>query len=144
LNGDPKGLKREAISTAMGDALPSLAPCFQGEAGGGSVGLTFNASPEGRLDDVKVSGASPAAARCVSARLAQVKLPAFQGNAVPVQFPLNFYQPPPRPAAPPQAPAQPPPIPARAESTGMYAPPTQPTSNTPSGNSPSGSVFVQP
>jgi hypothetical protein len=140
LNGDPKGLKREAIGTALQDALPSLAPCLQGE--GASVGLSFNASPEGRAEEVKITGASPAAERCVSARLAQVKLPSFEGKAVPVQFPLNVYRPPaPRPAEPPPPPPAAPAVPTTAQSTGVYAPaPSQTTTAAP----PSGTVFVQP
>jgi hypothetical protein len=134
LNGDPKGLKREEVSTALQKALPSLAPCLQGN-GGANVGLSFEAAPEGRASNIKVSGASPEAERCVSNALAQVKLPSFEGKAVPLQFPLSVYQTPP-PAAPPPPPAPPPAAP------GAYTPPsTLPTSGSSSG---SGGGFIQP
>src|SRR2546429_4920841 len=66
LNGDPKGLKREDINNALREALPTLAACFQG-AGPPSIGLSFDAEPEGRATNIKVSGASPEGERCVSA-----------------------------------------------------------------------------
>jgi hypothetical protein len=141
LNGDPKGLKREEIGAALESALPSLAPCLQG--GGTGVGLTFDASPEGRAENIKVSGASPETERCVSSTLARIKLPQFEGKAVPLHFPLNVY----RPAAPPPAPVPPAaaaaPTPPAAASTGVYAPSTMPTSKAPP-SSGGGSPFIQP
>jgi hypothetical protein len=139
LNGDPKGLKREEVSTALQKALPALAPCLQG-SGGANVGLSFEAAPEGRAANIKVTGASAEAERCVSNALAAVKLPSFEGKAVPLQFPLNVYQAPP-PAPPPPPPAPPPPAPGAA-----YTPPSAlPTSGAASGNSGGApSTFIKP
>jgi hypothetical protein len=92
LNGDPKGLKREDINNALQQALPTLAGCFQG-AGPPSIGLSFDAEPEGRASNVKVSGASPEGERCVVASLGRVKLPVFEGKAVPVSFPISVFRP---------------------------------------------------
>jgi len=130
LNGDPKGLKREDINNALQQALPTLANCFQG-AGAPSVGLSFDAEPGGRASNIKVSGASPEGERCVSAALAQTKLPAFEGKSVPISFPISVYRPPvPTPAAAVENPA-PVPVtgavqaaPPAGASTSPYAPPT--------------------
>jgi hypothetical protein len=139
LNGDPKGPKREEITSALQKALPSLAPCLENAAG--SVGLSFDASPGGRAQNIKVTGASPATERCVSSTLAQLKLPSFEGAAVPLQFPLNVFRPSPPPPAPtPAAPTAPP---ATATSTGIYAPPSMATSaSAPPSNA--ASNFIQP
>jgi hypothetical protein len=124
----------------MQRAMPSLAPCL---GGGGNVGLSFDADPDGHAQNIKVSGASAEVERCVSATLGRVKLPAFEGKAVPVQFPLDVY----RPAAPPAPPAAAAPAspPTRATSTGAYAPSSLPTTAAAppasSGNNP---AFIQP
>jgi hypothetical protein len=131
LNGDPKGLKREDINGALQQALPTLAACFQG-AGPPSIGLSFDAEPEGRASNIKVNGASPEAERCVSASLGRVKLPVFEGKSVPVSFPISVYRPPTvaTPTVPGEnvAPAVPvagaaaPAAPATGSSTAPYAP----------------------
>jgi hypothetical protein len=92
LNGDPKGLKREDINNALQQALPTLAACFQG-AGPPSIGLSFDAEPDGKATNIKVSGASPEGERCVSATLGRTKLPVFEGKSVPVSFPISIYRP---------------------------------------------------
>lgn len=156
LNGDPKGLKREDINNALQAALPTLASCFQTSAGGPpSIGLTFEAQPDGRASNIKVSGATPDAERCVSASLARVKLPVFEGKSVPVSFPISVFSPPvPTPAAAMQqaapaavpvagaaaVPATPPP----GTSTAPYAPPSMPatTGSAPSDNQVK--TFIQP
>jgi hypothetical protein len=143
LNGDPNGLKREQIGTALQQALPSLAPCLQG-APGASVGLSFDADPQGRARNIKVSGASPDAERCVSTALAQVKLPEFAGKAVPINFPLTVYRPAAAPGAAPPPPSAPPSPPAPSPGSG-YPPPSAlpvspPSKPTPSGGGP----FIQP
>jgi hypothetical protein len=143
LNGDPKGLKKEEISAALQKALPSLAPCL-GAAGSGNVGLSFDASPEGRARNIKVTNASPETERCVSSTLADLKLPTFEGKSVPLDFPLTVHRPdPPAPVA-----AEPPPAgpPRTATSTGAYLPPTMSPSggaSTAKSASP-GSAFIQP
>lgn len=140
LNGDPNGLKREDLNSALQGALPGLAGCFQGEgAGPPVVGLSFDADGGGKAQNVKVTGASREAGRCVSAALAAVKLPTFEGKPVPVQFPLSVYrQPPPPPPRPvPAEPAANPSGPATAGGTAAAA----------GGPSPAGAppnVFVKP
>lgn len=147
LNGDPKGLKREDINNALQQALPTLASCFQG-AGSPSVGLTFDAEPEGRASNIKVAGATPEGERCVSATLAATKLPVFEGKPVPVSFPITVF----RPAVPApvvQAPA-PAPVAGAAETTpapGSSNAPYAPTTLAPTkGSAPSEQpkVFIQP
>jgi hypothetical protein len=155
LNGDPKGLKREDINNALQQALPALAGCFQGSGGPPSIGLTFDAEPAGRASNIKVSGASPAAERCVSASLARVKLPVFEGKSVPVNFPISVFSPTPVPtpaaAVEPTAPAAvpvagaaavPPPPPA-GTSTSPYVPSSMPATT---GSAPAAQVktFIQP
>jgi len=154
LNGDPKGLKREDINNALQAALPTLASCFQQGAGGPpSIGLTFDAEPDGRASNIKVTGAPPAAERCVSATLGRTKLPAFEGKSVPVSFPITVYSPPvPTPAAAAQPAAAPPaagaaPVPApppAGTSTAPYVPSALPatTGSTPSENQVK--TFIQP
>lgn len=104
LNGDPNGLKREDLNNALQGSLPSLAGCFQSEGAGGppSVGLSFDADGTGKAQNIKVTGASREAERCVTRTLTAAKLPTFEGKSVPVQFPLSVYRqpPPPAPAAP--------------------------------------------
>jgi hypothetical protein len=142
LNGDPKGLKRADLGDAMQRAMPSLAPCLG--AAGGNVGLSFDADPDGRARNIKVNGASPSVERCVSDTLVRLKLPTFEGKAVPVQFPLDVY----RPAAPPAPPAAAAPAapPATATSTGGYAPPSLPTTAAAPAAARTGGnpVFIQP
>jgi hypothetical protein len=154
LNGDPKGLKREDINNALQGALPTLASCFQGPGAPPSIGLTFDAEPDGRASNIKVNGASPAATSCVSASLARVKLPVFEGKSVPVSFPITVYSPPvPTPAAAAQpAAAAPVPVagaavpapPPAGTSTAPYTPPSMPAT---AGSAPSETqvkTFIQP
>jgi hypothetical protein len=92
LNGDPKGLKREDINNALQQALPTFAACFQGP-GSPSIGLSFDAEPDGRASNVKVTGASPDGERCVTATLGRTKLPVFEGKSVAVSFPISVFRP---------------------------------------------------
>jgi hypothetical protein len=154
LNGDPKGLKREDINGALQAALPALAGCFQGSNAPPSIGLAFDAEPDGRASNIHVTGATPDGERCVSATLGSVKLPVFEGRSVPVQFPISVYRPPtpPTPAqaienpapAVPVAGAAMPAAPPPGSSTAPYAPPTMPAT---AGSVPSADkvkVFIQP
>jgi hypothetical protein len=141
LNGDPKGPRRDEINSAFQNALPSLAPCL--ESASGSVGLSFDASPDGRAQNIKMTGASPAIERCVSGTLAQLKLPPFEGAPVSLQFPLSVYRRPPPPprAATPEAPPGPPPT---ATSTGIYAPPSMAANPSAPPASNAAPHFIQP
>jgi hypothetical protein len=102
LNGDPAGLKKEDLRRALDGAMAGLATCFGSEPGGGA-GLSFDADPSGKAANVKVTGASPAATACITNQLAGIKLPAFAGKAVPVEFPLSVHRQAPPPAAAPAA-----------------------------------------
>jgi hypothetical protein len=93
LNGDPKGLKREDINNALQQALPTFAACFQGPGSPSSIGLSFDAEPDGRANNVKVTGASAEGERCVTATLGRTKLPVFEGKSVTVSFPISVYRP---------------------------------------------------
>jgi hypothetical protein len=149
LNGDPKGLKREEINNALQQALPVLAGCFPGSGGPASIALSFDAEPGGRASNIKVAGATPEAERCVSASVGSLRLPTFEGKAVPVQFPISLFKPvaPPTPAietAP--AAAQAAAVPATpSPSTTPYVPPAMPTS---AGSAPPATdqirTFIQP
>jgi hypothetical protein len=152
LNGDPKGLKREEINSALQQSLPALAGCLPAD-GPPSIGLSFDAEPDGHATNIQVNGASGEAASCVSATLARVKLPVFEGKAVPVQFPISVYRPPvpPTPAAAVEGvpapavvgatvPAAPPP----GTSTAPYVPPSMPATT---GSTPAPDqirTFIQP
>lgn len=92
LNGDPKGLRRAELQRALDGALPGLASCFRGESPPGSVGLSFEADPSGKIRNVRVGGGGAEAERCVTSTLAGVRLPAFEGKPVPVDFPLAIQR----------------------------------------------------
>jgi len=157
LNGDPKGLKREDLNNALQAALRDLAACFSGSGAPPAIGLAFDAEPDGRARNIKVTGATPEGERCVSATLARVKLPVFEGKPVPVNFPISMYRPP-VPAAPaaPGAPPAPavgapvvppaplPPAPPAGSSTAPYAPPSSipPTPGSQPTDQPK--TFIQP
>jgi hypothetical protein len=100
LNGDPRGLRRDDLGRALDGALGSLASCFPPGSASGGVSLSFDADPSGRARNVKVAGGGAAAESCVSEKVAALRLPAFEGKAVPVQFPLSIHS---APAAQPGA-----------------------------------------
>jgi hypothetical protein len=100
LNGDPEGLKREALQKALDAAMPAFAACFDGSQGSVNVSLSFDADPSGRARNLRISGGGAAAERCVSGVAAGLALPTFTGAAVPVHFPLSI-----RASAPVAAPA---------------------------------------
>jgi hypothetical protein len=153
LNGDPKGLKREEINGALQQVLPTLAGCLPAD-GPPSFALSFDAEPDGHASNIQVNGASPAAATCISATLARVKLPVFEGKSVPVQFPISVYRPPvpPTPAAAVETAPAPVPVvgatvpgsPPAGTSTAPYVPPSMPAT---SGSAPAPDqvrTFIQP
>jgi hypothetical protein len=140
LNGDPNGLKREALNEALQKALAAMQGCL-GSSGPTTMGLGFTAQNDGNAADVQVSGASVEDERCVSGAVRAMRLPAFQGKPVPVKLPLNVFRPqlPPPPvaqAAPPAPSAPPPPPPGSS-----YALPTMPTSAPPAQ---AAQPFIQP
>jgi hypothetical protein len=101
LNGDPQGLKREALQKALDAAMPSFAACFDGSQGSVNVALSFDVDPSGRASKLRVTGGGAAAERCVSGVTNGLRLPTFAGPPVPVHFPLSIR------ASAPAAPAAP-------------------------------------
>jgi hypothetical protein len=97
LNGDPNGLKREALQKALDGAMPAFAACFDGSQGSMSVSLSFDADPGGKASNLRVSGGGGAG----------LALPTFSGSAVPVHFPLSIRASAPAPAPAPAAKAEP-------------------------------------
>jgi hypothetical protein len=128
LNGDPKGPTREALSQALDGVLPAVARCFPD--GAASVGVSLEADPSGKAANVKVTGAG-AAEGCVRGAVAAVRLPTFEGKAVPVSFPINIQTT--RPAPP-----------AGAAPTAAAAPVAPPAPEPVPGGAAPPSVFVQP
>ncbi len=94
------------MQKVLNGTLPSLASCFAAGSGSGA-GLTFDADPSGHARNVKVTGVNAETERCVSSIVSGVRLPDFQGAAVPVQFPLSIYRPAAAPIAAPVAPPAP-------------------------------------
>jgi hypothetical protein len=111
LNGEPGGPGRADMQKAIDRAMPSFQPCFREATGSVNVSLAFSAAPSGRAEQVRVTGGGPVIDGCLARALGQLKLPAFSGAAVPIQFPLAVERtvtPAPTAAA---APANPPPPP---------------------------------
>ncbi len=90
LNGDPNGLKREALQQVLDAAMPSFAACFDGSQGSLTVSLSFDADPSGRASNLRVQGGGAGPERCVSGVAAGLALPTFSGDPVPVHFPLSI------------------------------------------------------
>jgi hypothetical protein len=120
--------------------MPMLSGCLQ-NASTGSVGITFDADPSGRAQNLKVSGGTPEVDRCVATALSTARIPPFEGRPIAVQLPLSVKRETLRPAAaagqplpttqvpaaappPPSAPAAgaPPSMGTLAPSTGGTAP----------------------
>jgi hypothetical protein len=111
LNGEPGGPKRADMQKAIDSAMPSFQPCFREAKGSVNVSLAFSAAPSGRAEQVRVTGGGPVVDGCLAKALGQLKLPAFTGAAVPIQFPLAVERTvtPAPTAAASAAPANPPP-----------------------------------
>jgi hypothetical protein len=110
LNGDPKGLTREALNIAIQSAMGSIAGCFSSLTQDPMVAVSFEADPSGRPSLVRVSGAPPDAEHCIRNIVQGVRFPAFEGKGVQVDLPLSFHRvaqsPPPGNSAGQQQPAQ--------------------------------------
>jgi hypothetical protein len=92
LNGNPNGLSREALNSAVQGTMASLATCFSPSAQNPMVAVSFEADPSGRASLVRVSGAPADAERCVRNIVQSMRFPRFEGNGVHVDFPLTFHQ----------------------------------------------------
>jgi hypothetical protein len=92
LNGDPNGLKRDDLQKALDGAMPRFTACFDATPGSVNVSLSFDADPEGKAANVKVSGGGASADKCVATVVNGLRLPAFSGKAVPVHFPITIQR----------------------------------------------------
>jgi hypothetical protein len=92
LNGNPNGLSRDALNSAIQGTMGSLATCFSPSAENPMVAVSFEADPAGRASLVRVSGAPADAERCVRNLVQNMKFPRFEGNGVHVDLPLTFHQ----------------------------------------------------
>ena len=91
LNDHPEGLQRSQLQSALDAKMGELARCFD-NAEVTSVGVYFEADPSGEARGIQVRGAPPDAQACVSSLISALKIPAFKGNPVPVDFPLSIRQ----------------------------------------------------
>jgi len=92
LNGNPNGLSREALNSAIQGTMGSLAACFSPSAQNPMVAVSFEADPAGRPSLIRVNGAPPDAERCVRNVVQNMRFPRFEGNGVHVDLPLTFHQ----------------------------------------------------
>ena len=92
LNGNPNGLTRETLNSAIQGTMASLVTCFSPSAQNPMVSVSFEADPAGRASLVRVNGAPPDAERCVRNIVQGMRLPRFEGNGVHVDLPLTFHQ----------------------------------------------------
>ena len=92
LNGNPNGLSRDVLNSAIQGTMGSLATCFSPSAQNPMVAVSFEADPEGRASLVRVNGAPSDAERCVRNIVQDMRFPLFEGNGVHVDLPLTFHQ----------------------------------------------------
>ena len=92
LNGNPNGLTRETLNSAIQGTMASLVTCFSPSAQNPMVAVSFEADPAGRASLVRVNGAPPDAERCVRNIVQGIRFPRFEGNGVHVDLPLTFHQ----------------------------------------------------
>jgi hypothetical protein len=92
LNGNPNGLSRDVLNSAIQGTMGSLATCFSPSAQNPMVSVSFEADPAGRASLVRVNGAPPEAERCVRNVMQNMRFPRFEGNGVHVDLPLTFHQ----------------------------------------------------
>jgi hypothetical protein len=91
LNGDPNGLKREDLQAALDGAMTRFSGCVDAP-GTTQLALSFDADPEGKATNIKVSGGGGNAEGCVSQVAGSLPLPKFTGKAVPVHFPITVQR----------------------------------------------------
>jgi hypothetical protein len=92
LNGNPNGLTREVLNSAIQGSMASLVTCFSPSVQNPMVAVSFEADPAGRASLVRVNGAPPDAERCVRNIVQGIRFPRFEGNGVHVDLPLTFHQ----------------------------------------------------
>jgi hypothetical protein len=92
LNGDPRGLTRDSLNRSMAPVVGRIASCFSPGMGNPMVSLSFDAEPNGRTSLLRVKGAPPDSEYCIRKIMQDIKFPAFEGKAVPIDLPLSFHQ----------------------------------------------------
>ena len=89
LNDHPDGLRREELQKVLDEQMGDLAKCFD-NVEVTSVGIYFEADPSGTARGVRVSGAPGASEACAKNIVTALKFPEFQGNPVPIDFPIRI------------------------------------------------------
>lgn len=133
-----KPLSREELQRTLDAALGSMAACFASASptAGNGAWVSFDADPAGRATHIKVKQTIAEVEKCITAVIAALKLPTFDGATVPIDYPVAIHRPT-RSA------------PATTAVNAHAAEPTpqpifvQPTGSQGSASAPSG-VFVQP
>jgi hypothetical protein len=92
LNGDPNGITRESLNRSVQGAMGALAGCFASTTQDPTIAVSFEADPSGKPSLVRISGAPPDAEHCVREVVQNIRFPAFDGKAVPVDLPLSFHR----------------------------------------------------
>jgi hypothetical protein len=90
LNGDPRGLTRGDLNRVMSDAVKQMSSCFTAGTPNPKINLSFEAEPSGRTSLLRVKGAPSNAEPCIRNIIQEMRLPSFEGKAVPVEMPLVF------------------------------------------------------
>jgi hypothetical protein len=92
LNGHPNGLTRETVNHSIQGAMGAIAACFTNVTHDPMVAVSFEAEPDGHPSLVRVNGAPPDAERCIRSVMQGIRLPAFEGKGVQIDFPLSFHR----------------------------------------------------
>jgi hypothetical protein len=72
--------------------MGALAGCFASTTQDPTIAVSFEADPSGKPSLVRISGAPPDAEHCVREVVQNIRFPAFDGKAVPVDLPLSFHR----------------------------------------------------
>jgi hypothetical protein len=89
LNEDANGLKRGELQKALDEKMGGLSKCFD-NTDVTSVGIYFEADPSGEARGIRVRGAPAEAESCARGVIGSLHFPEFQGNPVPIDFPVSI------------------------------------------------------
>jgi len=89
LNEDANGLKRPELQKALDEKMGGLSKCFD-NSDVTSVGIYFEADPSGEARGIRVRGAPADAESCARGVIGSLRFPEFQGNPVPIDFPVSI------------------------------------------------------
>jgi hypothetical protein len=92
MNGDPKGLTREALNRALQGVVASVASCFSPSTPDPMVTVSFEADPSGRPSLVRLKGAPADAEHCIRNVVQDIHFSSFEGKGVQVDFPVTFHR----------------------------------------------------